>query len=103
MVPKYFILYYYRFQRQKLLFLLFQLLTGIAFFGIQFIKPIEHAATVEFHCNDGVSDLRYCPPNGTDIDTCITDDLTRERSNQTINDFMTCLVSIYINGLIIHF
>ncbi|XP_065076312.1 major facilitator superfamily domain-containing protein 6 [Ochlerotatus camptorhynchus] len=74
-----------RFQRQKLLFLLFQILSAVPFFLIMFIPAIPQESTVSFHCHAGASDLRYCPPNGTTLDNCLTDRIvTDETSNPTL-------------------
>ncbi|XP_055609461.1 major facilitator superfamily domain-containing protein 6 [Uranotaenia lowii] len=80
-----------RFQRQKLLFLLFQILTALPFFLIMFIPAIPQESTVSFHCHEGASDLRYCPPNGTTLDSCLTDRIVDENSsNVTIHCRMDC-------------
>nr|XP_029708315.1 LOW QUALITY PROTEIN: major facilitator superfamily domain-containing protein 6 [Aedes albopictus] len=74
-----------RFQRQKLLFLLFQILSAVPFFLIMFIPAIPQESTVSFHCHEGASDLRYCPPNGTTIDSCLTDRIVNDpTSNSTL-------------------
>lgn len=74
-----------RFQRQKLLFLLFQILTALPFFLIMFIPAIPQESTVSFHCHDGASDLRYCAPNGTTLDKCLTDGIVNDAtSNSTL-------------------
>lgn len=74
-----------RFQRQKLLFLLFQILTALPFFLIMFIPAIPQESTVSFHCHDGASDLRYCAPNGTTLDKCLTDGIVNDpTSNSTL-------------------
>ncbi|EAT36448.1 AAEL011465-PA [Aedes aegypti] len=74
-----------RFQRQKLLFLLFQILSAVPFFLIMFIPAIPQESTVSFHCHEGVSNLRYCPPNGTTLDDCLTDRIVNDpTSNSTL-------------------
>lgn len=74
-----------RFQRQKLLFLLFQILSAVPFFLIMFIPAIPQESTVSFHCHEGASDLRYCPRNGTSLDSCLTDGIVNDAtSNSTI-------------------
>lgn len=61
-------------------------MTAVAFFGIKFIRPIELAATVDFHCNDGVAELRYCDK----IDGCLADPIVNLGDNDTTA--MTCSV-----------
>lgn len=79
-----------RFQRQKLLFLLFQILAAVPFFLIMFIPSIPQESTVSLHCHDA-SDLRYCPPNGTYLDKCLTDRITGDdTSNVTIRCQLDC-------------
>lgn len=59
---------YCSFRIRKTLFLACQLLTVVAFFGIKFIRPIQPPpAPVQFHCNRGVADLRFCSPR---LDHC---------------------------------
>ncbi|KAJ6640519.1 Major facilitator superfamily domain-containing protein 6, partial [Pseudolycoriella hygida] len=77
-----------RFQLQRMLFLIFQILTAVAFFGINFIPQLDHNASVSFHCNDGLSDLRYCP-NGT-ADDCLVADLLRENADNTTYQLFNC-------------
>ncbi|XP_058461144.1 major facilitator superfamily domain-containing protein 6-A [Malaya genurostris] len=76
-----------RFQRQKLLFLIFQILTAIPFFLIMFIPAIPQESTVSFHCHEGASDLRYCPPTGSQLDNCLTDRIV---GDQSANDTLRC-------------
>lgn len=71
-----------------MLFLLFQILTAIAFFGINFIPQVEHNASLEFHCNDGLSDLKYCP--NTTIDECLLSDLIREYPDDATDLLFNC-------------
>ncbi|XP_049545375.1 major facilitator superfamily domain-containing protein 6 isoform X1 [Anopheles darlingi] len=79
-----------RFQRQKLLFLIFQILTAIPFFLIMFIPAIPQETTVSFHCHEGVSDFRYCPDNGTTIDKCLVEEITQNEANNTMNCYLEC-------------
>uniref|UniRef100_A0A182PSF4 Major facilitator superfamily associated domain-containing protein n=1 Tax=Anopheles epiroticus TaxID=199890 RepID=A0A182PSF4_9DIPT len=79
-----------RFQRKKLLFLIFQILTAVPFFLIMFIPAIPQDSTVTFHCHDGASDLKYCPDNGTSIDTCLVESITTNESNDTMLCDMEC-------------
>uniref|UniRef100_A0A8W7K8L3 Major facilitator superfamily associated domain-containing protein n=1 Tax=Anopheles albimanus TaxID=7167 RepID=A0A8W7K8L3_ANOAL len=79
-----------RFQRQKLLFLIFQILTAIPFFLIMFIPAIPQETTVTFHCHEGVSNFRYCPDNGTTIDKCLVEEITQNEGNSTMNCYLEC-------------
>ncbi|XP_055619237.1 major facilitator superfamily domain-containing protein 6-A isoform X2 [Toxorhynchites rutilus septentrionalis] len=80
-----------RFQRQKLLFLLFQILSAVPFFLIMFIPAIPQESTVSFHCHEGASDLRYCPSTGTYLDKCLTDSIvTDQTSNATLRCKLDC-------------
>lgn len=50
-----------------------------------FIPAIPQESTVSFHCHEGVSNLRYCPPNGTTLDDCLTDRIVNDpTSNSTL-------------------
>lgn len=82
----------FRFQKRKALFIAFQLLTAVAFFGIKFIQPIEHTAAVDFHCNDGASALRYCPTNGK-LDKCAVAEIANGTSNGPDSELVHCSVS----------
>ncbi|EAA09500.5 AGAP005188-PA [Anopheles gambiae str. PEST] len=79
-----------RFQRQKLLFLIFQILTAVPFFLIMFIPAIPQDSTVTFHCHNGAADLKYCPDNGTSIDACLVESITTNESNGTLLCDMEC-------------
>lgn len=76
-----------------MMFLICQLMTAVAFLGIKFIQPINHPANVEFHCNDGVSDLQYCTPNSENLDSCLLNNLD---GNETSIAKLTCTVSIVL-------
>ncbi|XP_055708633.1 major facilitator superfamily domain-containing protein 6 isoform X2 [Phlebotomus papatasi] len=69
-----------RFQRQKLLFLLFLILTAVSFFAIMFIPPIPADSSVEFHCNGGAVDLKHCPKEGEHLDSTVIEKLQGEDS-----------------------
>lgn len=73
-----------------MLFLLFQILTAVAFFGINFIPQLEHNASVEFHCNRGASALRYC--SNTTVDECLLNDLVQEYPDDATNLLFNCYV-----------
>uniref|UniRef100_A0A182YLB2 Major facilitator superfamily associated domain-containing protein n=1 Tax=Anopheles stephensi TaxID=30069 RepID=A0A182YLB2_ANOST len=79
-----------RFQRQKLLFLIFQILTAVPFFMIMFIPAIPQDSTVTFHCHNGAADLKYCPENGTSIDSCLVESITTNETNGTLLCDMEC-------------
>lgn len=76
-----------------MMFLICQLITAVAFLGIKFIKPINHSANVQFHCNAGVSDLQYCTPSTGSLDSCLLNNL---EGNETNSDMLTCTVSSFI-------
>lgn len=84
------LIFSYRFQKRKMIFLICQLVTAVAFLGIKFIKPINHQANVQFHCNDGVSDLLYCTPATESLDSCLLNNLD---GNETSSAMLTCTVS----------
>uniref|UniRef100_A0A1L8DEU6 Putative transporter n=2 Tax=Nyssomyia neivai TaxID=330878 RepID=A0A1L8DEU6_9DIPT len=77
-----------RFQRQKLLFILFLLLTAVAFFAIKFIPPIPADTSVEFHCNGGAADFTHCPRENPH-DAKIIEEL--QRDNSTLRCDLQCL------------
>ncbi|XP_055319817.1 major facilitator superfamily domain-containing protein 6 isoform X2 [Sitodiplosis mosellana] len=68
-----------RYQRHKLMFVIFIFLTVGAFTSVKFIPPILKSTKVDYHCNDGMADLKYCP---TSIDHCAAD-LFINNINQT--------------------
>ncbi|XP_037908689.1 major facilitator superfamily domain-containing protein 6 isoform X2 [Hermetia illucens] len=78
-----------RFRQQKRLFLIFQILTAIAFFAILFIPSIPKSTSMAFHCNNGITDLRYIPEN-SDLDTCIESSLESRYKNQTVSCNLNC-------------
>lgn len=73
---------------QRILFLLFQVLTAVAFFGVNFIPQLKHSASVEFHCSKGVSDFRYCP--SSTVDECFLNDLLQEHPDDAENLLFDC-------------
>ncbi|CAO1428232.1 unnamed protein product [Diamesa hyperborea] len=77
-----------KFQRQKFLFLLFQLLVMVAFFGINFIPPIP--ANSELHSHQGAIDLKFCPPNIQQIDNCTLYKVLEDTSKSTFGCSMKC-------------
>ncbi|GAB0093197.1 major facilitator superfamily domain-containing protein 6-A [Sergentomyia squamirostris] len=74
-----------RFQRQKLLFLLFLILTAVGFFAIMFIPPISAESTVQFHCNGGAADIIHCPRGSEQIDKSAIDKLASYNSSMECN------------------
>ncbi|XP_059612922.1 major facilitator superfamily domain-containing protein 6 isoform X2 [Phlebotomus argentipes] len=77
-----------RFQRQKLLFLLFLILTAVSFFAIMFIPPIPADGSVDFHCSGGAVDLKHCPREGEQLDTSTIAALQQE--NGTLRCDLVC-------------
>lgn len=69
----------FRYQRHKSMFVFFIFLTIGAFASVQFIPPISKSTELDYHCNDGMADLKYCP---TSIDHCAAD-LLLKNANQT--------------------
>uniref|UniRef100_A0A336LKW0 CSON013643 protein n=2 Tax=Culicoides sonorensis TaxID=179676 RepID=A0A336LKW0_CULSO len=52
-----------KFHKQKVLFLVFQLITAISFFLFVFIPPVVKESAVKLDCNDNISNFKYCLPN----------------------------------------
>lgn len=77
-----------KFQRQKFLFLLFQLLVMVAFFGINFIPPIP--ANSQLHSHEGANQLEFCPPNIQQIDNCTMYRVLEDTSKSTFGCNMKC-------------
>lgn len=77
-----------RFQRQKLFFLLFQLLT-VAFFAIMFIPAIPQPSLTTLSCNsDAQLVLEYCPGDaGEPIKECVVANIHR---NQSLSCDLVC-------------
>ncbi|KAH8378630.1 hypothetical protein KR009_000412 [Drosophila setifemur] len=76
-----------RFHRHRSLFLGGQVLTGIAFFLIMFVPGLEKPLPmVEFHCHNGVSDVRFCTPFGE----CVEANLEKYYGNRTLDCEMHC-------------
>ncbi|KAL5273717.1 hypothetical protein ACFFRR_000457 [Megaselia abdita] len=72
-------------QKHKLLFILAQGLTAVAFFCIMFIPSI--ATTVDFHCHHGEAILNICPSN---TDDCQQNTLNAILENKTLTCTMKC-------------
>lgn len=77
-----------RFHRQKFLFLLFQLITVVAFSCILLIPPVP--AKSEFHCHEGENLLKFCPPNIDDINNCTLSSVISNPSETTFSCRMRC-------------
>lgn len=60
------------------MFIFFILLTIISFSSIQFISPIQKSTQLDFHCNDGTADLKFCPKS---LDHCAVDLLIDSRNS----------------------
>ena len=55
-----------------------------------FIPPIPQEQKLDFHCHNGASSLKYCPPDGAYLDKCITDTLTSDNSTAKLICELTC-------------
>lgn len=83
-------LIYYRFQKHKMLLLLFQLLLAISYFGMVFIKPVDRIATVNYYYQ---SSFEYCPSDDIrQIDKCNANDLSISLIRNSLMN-LTCKVS----------
>lgn len=78
-----------RFQRHKSLFLLFQLITAVAFFCILGIPSIPQKSSAVFMCNDNSADFKYCASGS--LDECIVNQITG--TTETV-DTLGCTVRI---------
>ena len=85
-----------RYQLQKTLFLAFQIVTAISFFGIQFIPEIqtETAPSAVLDC-DVATYFRFC---SDDIDSCAADRLMTETSNNGTT--VSCEVCMLCSALV---
>lgn len=77
-----------RFQSHKILFILSQALTAVAFFCIMFIPNI--ATTVDFHCHKGEAVLNVCPSN---TDDCLQSTLSQLLDDKNLTCRMKCQTS----------
>lgn len=77
-----------RFHRQKFLFLLFQFLVIAAFSGILLIPAIP--APSEFHCHEGESLMKFCPPDFEQANQCTINSIFNNPSNETFKCEMNC-------------
>lgn len=77
-----------RFQRQKHLFIAFQLSIAVFFLGILFIPAIPSQA--QLHCHGGVAEIRYCTPKTHTQDQCIINNIVDNNSSTTFSCSMRC-------------
>lgn len=77
-----------RFQKQKFLFLLFQFLIVVSFSSVLLIPAIP--SNTEFHCHEGISLMKYCPPHIDQINPCIIQSITENSMNTTFKCSMKC-------------
>ncbi|XP_067642983.1 major facilitator superfamily domain-containing protein 6 isoform X2 [Eurosta solidaginis] len=76
-----------RYRRHRTLFLIGEILTGVAFFLIQFTPSIpQPLPTVEFHCHGGASDIKY----HSDFDKCIENSLKTYYGNDDVSCNLYC-------------
>lgn len=74
----------FRYQRHKSMFVFFIILTIGAFSSVQFIPPISKSTQLNYHCNDGMADLKYCP---TSMDHCAADLLLTNSNQPATKDY----------------
>lgn len=74
-----------RYQRHKLMFIIFIFLTIGAFSSVQFIPPISKSTKLDYHCNDGIADLKYCPSS---MDHCAADLLMKNKEITTTKEYI---------------
>lgn len=74
-----------KFQSHRLLFILAQGLTAVAFFCIMFIPNI--ATSVDFHCHKGEAILNVCPSN---TDDCLLNTLNQILEDKNLTCRMNC-------------
>lgn len=79
----------FSYQRHKSMFIIFILLTVASFSSVRFISPIVKTTQLEYHCNDGISDLKFCPSS---LDHCAAD-LFLQNSNKNATKEYTFDVS----------
>lgn len=79
-----------RYQRHKLMFVIFIFLTIGAFTSIKFIEPISKSTRIDYHCN-GLADLKYCP---NALDHCAADLFLSNENKTTVKEY-TFDVRIY--------
>lgn len=57
---------------------MFILLTLASFSSIQFIPSIPKSTKLQYHCNAGIADLKFC---STSLDHCAADNLIGSRND----------------------
>lgn len=72
------------YQRHKSMFVIFIILTVVSFSSVQFIAPISKTTQLEYHCNDGVHDLRFCPKS---LDRCAADLFLQNSKKNTTKEY----------------
>lgn len=77
-----------RFNRHKFLFILFQVITLLAFAGITFIEPVP--AETSFHCHFGEKSLEFCSPKVDKFDNCTSTKLLHNSSTDKFKCKMSC-------------
>lgn len=75
----------FRYQRHKSMFIFFILLTIVSFSSIRFITPIPKITQLDFHCNDGLMDLKFCPKT---FDHCAADLLVDSTSQNNSKELL---------------
>ncbi|KAJ8737837.1 hypothetical protein PYW08_000432 [Mythimna loreyi] len=78
-----------RFKKQKLIFILFQIITIISF-GAIYLIPESRNWTVELDCNGGVSYLQSCYKTADSVDTCKVSSLSNLSPDATATCQMNC-------------
>lgn len=78
-----------RFHIQKKLFIIFQFVIIIAFSAILLIPSIP--AKSELHCHEGVTLLKFCPPNLSTIDECSIDRVVNASNSDKFGSQMKCM------------
>jgi MFS family permease len=76
------------FKIQKKLFILFQFVIVVAFFGIIFVPSIP--TQTEFHCHNGVTLMKICPSNFDNIGECTMEKVVNEKNNLTSSSQLKC-------------
>ncbi|XP_031631871.1 major facilitator superfamily domain-containing protein 6-A isoform X2 [Contarinia nasturtii] len=74
-----------RYQRHKLMFVIFIVIAIGAFSSIQFIPPIPKHTQIDYHCSYNEADLKFCPSS---MDHCAAD-LFLQNSNKNITKVYT--------------
>uniref|UniRef100_A0A2A4JYG1 Major facilitator superfamily (MFS) profile domain-containing protein n=1 Tax=Heliothis virescens TaxID=7102 RepID=A0A2A4JYG1_HELVI len=78
-----------RFKKQKIIFILFQIITIISF-GSIYLIPENRSWTVELDCDGGVTMLQSCYKNKDSVDMCKVSSLSNQSSDATAICEMNC-------------